>query len=224
MEKINDILSMLGDGTNFSLVRFNDGEMSGIEQVGCTVARGDQYVDKKLSDKLREAITYRDDNYWIGVPCGICWPRHRKVADELVPKDYKFRTLAVVTTNRNWELFVQQFNNIAVSRKIVWVSGSDQDITKLAFTDNIVSQVCLPLKNSFCEYDNIMHDKLVDTFPSGSIIVLSCGPLSRVLAYEWWKHRKDCTYLDVGSAFDPFTRNVWHRCHKGELPPCKECN
>ena len=41
----------------------------------------------------------------------------------------------------------------------------------------------------------------------------------------------DLTIIDIGSTFDPFTRDVWHNCHKGweetgfnQTAPCKECN
>ena len=88
------------DKTPFAYARFNDGEMMAIDQIGAIVARGDQYVDESLSAALTEAIKYKQDNYYIGIPCSKCYPRYNKLANELIG-DYKFKTSAVVTTNRN---------------------------------------------------------------------------------------------------------------------------
>jgi hypothetical protein len=80
----------------------------------------------------------------------------------------------------------------------------------------------LPKKNAWDVYDSI---KKADTeFQKDDIIILSCGPMGRVLACEWFSQNSNCTYLDLGSTFDPYTRNVWHNCHKGKLKFCKECN
>jgi len=229
MKDIEILRDKLVNGENFALARFNDGEMAGVKGAGCVVARGDQHVNLALSQKLREALVYQDDDYWVGVPCGVCWPLHRALADSLVPNSYKHKTLAVVTTNRNWQYFVSEFNDVARTRPIVWVSGNDQVIENLAFYDNVEMSFKLPTQDSFAEYQSVIEQKWVDTFPSNSIVVLSCGPLSRILVYEWWKKRKDCTFLDVGSAFDPFTRGVRHKCHiwkngKNQVRPCRECN
>ena len=65
---------------------------------------------------------------------------------------------------------------------------------------------------------------------SGAVVFISCGPLARVLVKEWFQKRPDVTFIDIGSTFDPFTRNVRHRCHTGwengfnDVPRCVQCN
>ena len=63
------------------------------------------------------------------------------------------------------------------------------------------------------------------------IIMISSGPTARVLSKEFFEIDPTRTYIDIGSTFDPFTRNVWHNCHKGWLETgfnktkrCIKCN
>jgi lysophospholipid acyltransferase (LPLAT)-like uncharacterized protein len=60
------LLNNLENNIPFAFSRFNDGEMMAIDQVGCVVARGDQYVDQGLSLVLREALEHKQENYYIG--------------------------------------------------------------------------------------------------------------------------------------------------------------
>lgn len=221
MDKIHQILNNIRKGIPTALSRFNDGEIQGILQPGCTVARGDQKVSQELSDALREAISYQQENYWVGIPCDKCttakWHKH---AIRLVDPKYKYLTKAVVTTNRNWKLFTTEIPKIVKDNKVYWVSGKSQDISKLEFKVSYHMEV--HDKDAWSVYRYIADNGNV--FQEGSIVFLSCGPMSRVLARRWFEQNPTATYLDVGSAFDPWTRGVRHACHRGTLAPCKGCN
>jgi hypothetical protein len=220
MNRISEILKNLENGVPQALARFNDGEMGGIEMVGFIAARGDQRIDQSLHDALKEAIQYEQERYWVGIPCQFCFPRMHKLARSLVREDYEWLTSAVVTSNRNWKLFVQRFPAAVKGKAVEWVSGADQDLGKLDF--KVGAHTVLRRKNSWSQYDAVKD--LCDRLAPGTVVVLSCGPMARVLVRRWFERRPDCTYLDLGSCFDPFTRNVRHRCHTGDLPPCEGCN
>ena len=227
MEKIHTFIDMLNCKMPFSLARFNDGEMNAIKKPECIVARGDQRSSKKLSEHLSMALRHEQHNYWKGVPCSLCWGELHKLSMTMVDGEYPFLTNAVVTTNRNWNIFKDGFCNAVLNNvsNVIWISGGDQKLDKLGFPVSI--HITMPTVNSYSMFDKV--NAQIDILQPGDIVVLSCGPLSRIIAYEWWKKRQDCTILDVGSAFDPFTRNVWHNCHiwengKNKVKPCKECN
>jgi hypothetical protein len=220
MEKIDTILENLRKQIPFALARFNDGEMQGIAQPGCTVARGDQFVTPELSHALKEALVYEQDNYWVGLPCSVCFPGLSQLARSLVNLDYEYLTHAVVITNRNWMKFKEAFPSTIGERKVVWISGDDQKFEKLGFPVHISCQ--LKPQDSWDQYQETKE--LYQDMPEGAIVILSCGPLSRVLAREWFEKRPDVTFIDAGSTWDPYTRDVWHRCHLHILPPCSECN
>lgn len=223
MDKIYTILNNIKEGIPTALSRFNDGEVQAIVQPGCVVARGDQHVPQDLSDALREAIQYEQENYWVGLPCDVCntakWYQH---AIKLVQQDYPYLTKAVVTTNRNWKFFTSTLPKILESKtnRIHWVSGDDQDVYKLPF--KIDTHIKVPKRNAWSKYEEMKN--WGPDFQNNSITFFSCGPLGRVLARQWFEQNPKASFLEIGSAFDPWTRNVWHNCHKGTLPLCKGCN
>lgn len=228
MKKINKLhtdilLSNLKNNIPFSFIRFNDGEMMGIKKVGAVVARGDQKVNESLRNKLIDAIQHRQENYYIGRPCSTCFPEHYKLYREYVEEDYEYEVLAVQFCNNNmWNYVIKEFNNILKGRDVQFVTGHDQVLKKLEFYKNIRGHYIVNSKNGWEDYK---HTKPYGkSFLNGDVVLLSCGPMSRVLAYEWFKENPECTFIDVGSLFDPFTRNIWHNCHNGKLKYCKECN
>jgi hypothetical protein len=227
MDSYKFIIKMLNNNEHFCFVRFNDGEMMGIEKVGARVARKDQVVNQELQSKLIEAIQHRQHNYWIGKPCGKCFPKHKETFDTFVNPDYRYLTHAVILCNNgHWKPFVNEYVEALENKYVYWISGNDQniDLVKENFNPkfHVEEHFKVPRKNGWSAYHDI-KDMYVDLKPN-SIVNLSCGPMSRVLAYEWFKERPDCTFIDIGSVFDPFTRNVWHKCHKGKLTYCAECN
>jgi hypothetical protein len=223
MHKIHEIIHCLKVGEPVSLARFNDGEAEAIIKPGCTVARGDQKVSQGLSDALREAIQYEQKNYYVGLPCPHCatgkW--YTKIKD-LVRPDYEYLTQAVVTTNRNWKLFISKFPEVISGKNVVWVGNANQKLSHLKKKTgiNVDRTILVPPKNAWEHYEVL----LTEQFEPGSIVILACGPMARVLVRQWFERWPDCSFLDTGSAFDPFTRNIWHRCHLGQLPPCTGCN
>lgn len=204
----------------FCFVRFNDGEMMGIEKVGAAAARGDQIVNRSLHDKLIECIQYKNEKYIVGGPCSVCFPKYNTLFNVYRNMD----CLATTITNKDWRPFIKFLPGAAGTREVTYVCGADQDTTVLRndIHLNVVNVIKVPMSNAWKEYQKT-KDKLFN-LKNMDIIMFSCGPMSRVLAKELFEHDNNLTCLDVGSTFDPFTRNVWHRCHLGTLPHCKECN
>lgn len=215
-------INNLKTGTNFAFSRFNDGEVGGILKEGFIASRGAQQISKELASKLKEGLTFKKDNYWIGIPCEECYPEMHKLANDLVG-EYNYKTLAVDIINKNFKRFISEAVPLISKRKIYWLGSEDQnldEIKKIGF--NIVQHYKLPSTNAFEKYSE-MKD-LYTTFEKDSVVILSLGPLERVLAKEWFEKKDDVTYLGLGSTFDPWTRGVQHRYHTGNLTPCKICN
>lgn len=217
-------MKLTAQGTPWSLARFNDGEMLAVRQASGVVARGHQEVTRSLRDHLIGALQWRADNYFIGVPCSECWPTHRRLADEYVG-NYQHKTLAVVQTNRNLALMQQKFASIiciraSASDKVVWVGSPTHNVVNLPFT--VDKKIIVPQVHAWRVYDTL-YGKYRDLEP-GSIVFLSCGPMATVLAHEWFEERRDCTFIDIGSTFEPETTGIEYRCHTGKLPSCEECN
>tara|TARA_R100000008_G_scaffold84529_1_gene72157 strand:- start:3544 stop:4248 length:705 start_codon:yes stop_codon:yes gene_type:complete len=214
----------------FGFARFNDGEMMGVDRVGSMVARGDQYVDVSLSNALKEALCHKQENYYIGIPCSLCYPYYNKLSRDLIG-DYELITRAVVTTNRNWQKFIEDFPVAMSDRTLHWVGGKDQDTEPLKEMGLNIGRIArIPNKNSWSFYDKI-EQQMPEHFQPGDVVGISLGPTARVLVRHWFEKYPEVTFIDMGSNFDPFTRNVWHNCHKGWKETgfnltkrCEECN
>lgn len=219
------LLNLLYEKTPFAFARFNDGEMKAIANTNVTIARGDQKVTSELRSKLRGALEHKQHNYWKGKPCGACFSKQRKVYDQIVDSSYEFQTYAVLFCNNgHWKPFIDRFPAAVQQRKLTWIIGDGQNMEALnARTGMDVGDVVrVPMKNSFECYDELSG--MWSVFEQGQVVVMCCGPISRVLTATWFARRPDCTFFDAGSLFDPYTKNLWHSCHKGGLKFCKECN
>lgn len=221
---MDKFLNYLSNNEPFMFGKWNDGEIGGIDKVGFVAARGDQVVGKELHDKLIWGISQKVDNYYIGIPCSVCYPEYHNLSLKYVDKSSEFVCLATALTNKAWKPFVSLFPDCIKGKRFHWICGDDQDISIFETVLDIELTSCrmVPKRNGWSKYNEI--SKAINDFQDGDIIGLSCGPVSRVLAAEWFLQNKTLTCLDLGSTFDPFSRNVWHRCHLGTLPLCNECN
>lgn len=208
------VIDNLKNNTPFCYVRFNDGEMMGIDKIGSVVARGDQFVDESLHDKLKEAISYKSENYFIGIPCAKCFPYYNNLAKNIIG-DYDKIVSAVALTNRNWLKFIQESIGLLSDKKVHYISGDDQSIDNLIdiFKFNIINHIKVKNRNSWSNYDELK--KYITNIEDGDVVLISLGPTARVLCYDFFKENNKATFIDIGSIFDPYTRNVRHNCHKG---------
>jgi len=208
------VIDNLKSKTPFAYGRFNDGEMMGIIQQGSVVARGDQIIDQSLHLALRDAITHKQKNYYIGIPCEKCYPKYNRVANNLIG-DYDFKVSAVALTNRNWARFISEISEVMPGKNVRYVSGHDQDLSFIRkhLNFNVMDHIKLNSKNSWASVSKILG--YISEIKDGDIVFISLGPTARVLVKEWFKIKPNATFIDIGSVLDPFTRDVWHNCHKG---------
>lgn len=221
MKRIYEILMLAKNGIPQALSRFNDGEVSIMQNENAIAARGDQKGSVQLQASLIDAITFEKERYWKGYPCSVCFPKLHEFTRQWFNSDYEYNTIAVVNTNRNWEIFRNGMEEACVGKKIIWVSGEDQDLSMLNY--DIIEHVSIPNKNSWRFYQIVLN-RCLELVKPGYVFFFSCGPLARVLVKDLFEARDDASYFDIGSTYDPFTRNVWHKCHLGTLKKCKECN
>ena len=213
-QEVHKILNLLKENTPFAYSRFNDGEMIAIVNRSGIIARGAQQITPQLADKLTMSLLYEQENYWKGLICKSCFPDLHPMAMKLVG-NYPYLTSAVALVNRNWRTFLIECRQHLQDRKIIWIGGEDQN------TDNLNTFLGISIsktyrycnQNTWDLYDQIKM--LIGEFEPGNVVFISLGPVSRILAQEWFAIMPQTTFIDIGSVFDPFTRNVWHPYHRG---------
>ena len=103
-----------------------------------------------MKEDLRAALCHEQVNYWVGLPCGKCYPQYRRDQLRLVRNDYEYLTHAVVLSNRNYVRVREEFPAAVGDRPVWWIGGEDQDITKLhELYPNLVHHLRLQKTNAY---------------------------------------------------------------------------
>jgi hypothetical protein len=223
MQNLSKILQSIKNGIPVSLARFGDGEAMSITLTGTHTSRGAQPIYKSMVGPLLDALTLEQENYYVGVPCKICQPDVNQKIEQFINLDYEWLCYGAVFQNRNYQRFLNEVDNGLFDKTwITFVSGEDQDPTKLPF--NVDKHIKVPSHDAFSLYEETKKE-LVDNTPKGGIVLMSCGTLSRALAGNCFKERPNVSFLCIGTIFDPLTLNrKTGRYQEGKLPPCQGCN
>jgi hypothetical protein len=205
--KLEHFVDKLNRKESFALNRFNDGEMGVILGTHSVVSRGDQKSSILLKLKLLEAITYRCDDYYIGLPDKKFEEAFNNA--EMIIGDYDNLTSSVVLHDDNWTDALRGIvNNADKFNNIIWVGSEKHEVDKLPFKVN--RHIKTKHQNSFDDYYSIRKERI----DPGSLVLVSCGPLGRVLVKEWFDRDDSLTIIEAGSIFDPITQGVWRSYQK----------
>ena len=72
MEKVEILYSHLRANTPFAFLKLNDGEIKGLKPDTTGISRGAERSSELMALKLTEALNFRKENYYIGLPCTRC--------------------------------------------------------------------------------------------------------------------------------------------------------
>ena len=212
-------------------VRINDGEVSAIISDKALASRGDEQSSPELSEKLLYILsdTWSSPNLFIGVPCNNCYRDcFNFVKNELIKsKDYSFiqnNTMdANILINSNYDKTLDILMTYLSDRKVIIVSNKTiiNNIDRLSRLN--IQIIKTYTVSPTLAFRNDYH-KLKDLiFENESVIITLCGPLGRVLCYEWFKNNQTLTCLDLGSFFDPLLRNKAYLYHTNNHRYCPTC-
>jgi len=232
---IHILYENLDQGIPFCFMKMNDGECAVMDNPlnsGVVVSRGDQSSSELLSQKLIEALNWQQENYFVGLPCGSCALHHRNIAKKhiLDPErninDDKTFINANVLINSNVNRTLDSLKkNLSNKPSIVIVTNSQLagNIDKLVeFGITPSKTIIVQDRNAFEPDYPVIKDECLN-FPDNTYVLCMCGPLGRVLCYEWFKNNPTFTCLELGSLFDPILKNRSYSYHQGTLPFCSEC-
>lgn len=238
------IVSRLETSQPLSFAHYNDGELTFIKDFlkGEThekwFGRKQQKYDPLLAERLKEAMTFKKEGYFVGVPCSTDHPALRRLADELVGTyahkvqamsihhnlAYMPRILAALR-NRQCYFFTNEYQDVSFFSDL-GIEVKPQRVTQV------------PFKNSYLEFDKYKDMK----FPKDAVVVLTCGMLAKILTKVWYQNHEHLSILALGSSLDdhiqkqninfelypsetPLTRNIkYSRSFLfGYKKLCKEC-
>lgn len=223
MNRWNEIASFLKNNIPFCFSKMNDGELSSILKHDTPISRGYQSPNLELSEKLKEALQYKAHNYFVGLPCKFCYSGHYQMA-MMLTADEKYNDNvfypANILINSNYIKTKNLLEEILPNKNVIVVVNESANTSNLPFNPKFVIKV--PESNSWDVFNNIKPLNLL--FNDGDVVLLLCGPLGRVLCYEWYKANNKITFIELGSFYDNLTNNKAYMYHTGTVPLCQYCN
>ncbi len=243
-ESVEAILQKLKDRKPFAFAHFNDGELTFIkkhleeDKKETWYGRGQQKYTSALGELLTESIQIDDENFFVGVPCSTCWSEHRDLANKL--RSGMKNTIPAMVFHHNLNYLpsiIGQLHN----RTCYFIANEKQDFSLLEKLGvNVIekNRINVPFVNSYLLFEELKNKK----FEEGSVVILTCGMLAKILIPELYKRNPETSFIALGSSMDdliqkdnmrfilfpkklPFTANLYPTKFFlfGRKKPCNEC-
>ena len=90
MDKSSILYENLEKNIPFCFIKMNDGEISAVFNVDASLSRGDERSSYKMSLKLKDCLEYNHNNYYIGLPCSLCY------------NEYYNKTIQLIESKESW--------------------------------------------------------------------------------------------------------------------------
>ena len=194
----------------FTFAHFNDGEMTFVKKYleenhsETWFGRRQQKYNRDLGERLTNALKLKRENYYVGIPCSTSHPRLRKLADEIVENDSGVVPAMMLHHNlRYYPNIIGELKN----REVFFVMNEHQKLDvldKLGVEIKEENKMIVPFVNSYLLYDELKDRK----FPEGSVVILICGMLAKIIIPEWFRNNPDVTFLALGSSLDDFIQRT----------------
>lgn len=224
MDKVNILYEKLENNIPFCFIKLNDGEVSAVLNPNSSLSRGDENSSIEMSEKLKECFKYNNENYYIGLPCSQCYPEY--FFEAITQSNERSNRLnANILINTNIDKTIDVLTNTMKGKNIVIVTNYENSIN----LDKLEQLNIIPYKTLIVSKQNAFtldYERIKDEYKSfndGDVVICLCGPLGRVLCYEWFKQNNTLTCLELGSIFDPLLKNKAYLYHTGTHKYCVEC-
>ena len=206
-EKDNEFLykicQQLRDNEPFAFSRWGDGEWLtvSLEHIGGENCDGNEYFED-LGKRLSEIVSVKQD-YYMGHQNVQGYTLKEQCPQNWVNSDILHEMSEIHGLDYMFELF----DSIHV------VLIGNESLGKLSFIDEFIE---IPYKNVWLDYNNVL-DKIKEKIDEDEhkTFLFAAGMCSEVFIHDLWNLNKNNTYMDIGSAFDPYvgrkTRTYHHR-------------
>lgn len=215
VEHLEFFLEKISKKEPFSVIRPNDGEYMIIKDEHFTNIDNWTFNGGFLREDLLKNIHLAAslDNSYIGIPCSACWTKEKTDwCIQTYNLNSKNLTYGNLVCNKNWKIFI----NYLCSNKIPinYIGPGTINSTEL----NIINMynIDLYLVNKWNYERDTFIDKLETWIKSinledNSIFCFAAGPISKIAIPILFQKYPQYTFIDVGSAFDIFTKGITNR-------------
>lgn len=191
-------------GKGFAFNRFADGEYHVLE--GKPLQGWDWSMKPEFSvtsSLLGNALSYEDDNYYYGVSCSCCDKEKYEYYKNKLSKVWHKVSYSNMFANGN---YLDTLKWLSFKRDIVLIANEKTNINNLPFH---VSRFQPVKSNALEDFDKNPEAELSKyrwllNYNSKNLVLISAGPLAKIILYRMFCIHPDNYYLDIGSVIDPF--------------------
>lgn len=223
IEDFNSFWEKIGNRTNFSFVRYADGEVmlmnnSPIEKNTQAYQNDKWFSDggqTKLGDDLNECIELNDPNFYFAISSKTDNIRDYNFLHNKIQNKSNI-TFANLWINANYKETISRIKNI--NRDVVLICNENCDLKNIPFN---VSEF-IPFPNDCVNYWEEQRDAFLEKIRNVSLkyndtlFIVCCGPTSAVIVKNMFVNNRNNTYVDFGSALDTFIHNKITRPYMNE--------
>ena len=222
-EDFNFFWEKINNGSNFSFVRYADGEimlMNGSPVEKNTQAyKNDKWFSSggqtKIGDDLNETIKLDNPNFYFAISSKTDNIRDYNYLYERIQNKSNI-TFANLWINANYKENISRIKKI--NRDVVLICNENCDLNNIPF--NVLEFIPFPndCVNFWEEQKKTFLRKLFDVSISHSntLFIVCCGPTSAVIIKNMFENNMNNTYIDFGSSLDFFIHNKITRPYMDE--------
>ena len=236
-QDLTKIISKINNNIPFSFTRFGDGEMMIIENTPIDLSKkfnGEHKYDpndskyQKLRTEMSEAIKYKSNNYYVGLPCPTCVGNDKSKKMYIYSEQLDLNvTWATLFVNSNYDTFESQFPEAIKNKEIVLVCHKNANTSYFKNNNyNILKEFRVGANAWYNDY-NMIEDivNYSKTLNPNTVFLFMAGTFTKICIYKIHKERQDLFLIDIGSSLDlklslGETRNYLKKNHKNRRKEC----
>jgi hypothetical protein len=173
-----------------------------------------------LRERLLDSFRYRNESYYVGISCPRCVGEERFFwAKRTSGQTESQLTWATLFVNSNYQFFKDEVVPLFSGYTVFLVCHKSAKLEGLTFR---VAGDYRVEKNAWRTDYNLSHRLAEFTARkqiTGALLLLCAGPFANILAHQLHAREPKNTYIDVGSALDPYMfgeEGLTRRYLKGE--------
>ena len=212
-EDLEVVLDAIDARENFAMPRYADGEYNVIHKINCGGLDGWRITenDTVFSTALFNTLDHTEDDYRYGISCRCCDPPKLEYFQQRLSHKPARITFSNLFVNSNHDRFCQWVSTMG--RPVVLIANSKCFDAEYPFETLERSTVSDDVIAWYQEDPELRHwewGELASKY-NNELFLISAGPLSEIIVHELYTKNPNNTYIDVGSAIDPWTHKTFTR-------------
>lgn len=229
----------LDKNENFAFTRFSDGEIFILQNKKLEISSNTSKLDNKIisktnytkeerklfdpeihqfyREKLIQSLKFKKKNYFRGMPCLCCNGDIMKNYLDQISYISEYDTYSNLLINGNYNNFLNLMTNVLRKKKVIIICNKYASIEKLPF--KVLKKFEVGYNCFINDYSliSIIDEYIINNSIKDYIFLFSASSLSNLAIHQLFNKHDYNTYIDIGSALNPYMDMPGWRNTRGYL-------